>query len=254
MSTSGHIPRSKLRETLEKSIKELLPEAVKGFPQIDSCIGYMASPSAVFSRMNPEVKFSQAFIDSVSHTIVEEAISHNFIEKLRNHPDQFSEIMEEVNKMARPKTLKCVLDHCDGISEYLRYELHENNPRLRELTGHDPKPPSAQGKPPGSQINDNPQTVFASVENVGLGAKHVFSFQKNAEGKRNWAAGVLAYGGAGAVIDAGRRAILGSGEPNPETGKKQRQWTTIALEGTAGLGAIAAALKIAAKDMHFPGR
>lgn len=254
MSTPEYIPINKLRGRLEKSIKDLLPEAVKEMSQIDSCVGYMASPSAVLSKMYPEIKFTQAFIDSVSHAIVEDAMSCNFIEKLKSHPDQFSEVMEEVNNVARPQTLKCVLDHCEGVSEDLRELLHLSCPALRELTGYDPQPPSKRGQPSGSMANEPPGTVFSSVENVGLGAKHVFGFQKNAEGKRNWAAGALAYGGTGALVDAGRRAALGSGEPDPETGKKQRKWATVALEGTAGLGAIAAALKIAEKDMHLAGR
>jgi hypothetical protein len=98
-------------------------------------------------------------------------------------------------------------------------------------------------------------SVFGSVHNVGMGLRHTFGFQKSAEG-RNWGAGMLGYAGAIAILDGARRALIGTDvTPADENGYPQGDWKTKHhwLSGTAeaatGLGAIAAALKIAEKNI-----
>jgi hypothetical protein len=97
--------------------------------------------------------------------------------------------------------------------------------------------------------------LFSSVHNVGMGLCHIFGFRKGPEG-RNWGAGALGYAGALAVLDGARRAIIGTksaavdenGDPQEVSGT-ERRWLLGGTEAAAGLGAIAAALKIAEKNI-----
>jgi hypothetical protein len=107
----------------------------------------------------------------------------------------------------------------------------------------------------GAQSTAPAGPVFGSVRNVGMGLCHTFGFQKGVKG-RNWGAGALGYAGAIAVLDGGRRALIGTkvtaadenGVPQWDSGT-ERHWLAGATEAAAGLGTIAAALKIAEKNM-----
>ena len=85
--------------------------------------------------------------------------------------------------------------------------------------------------------------VFASVENVALGCRHVFNFKPGLNRERNMPVGLLAYGGVAAILHGGKRALVGSrGE---EEHKTTHHWVSGGAESLAGCAAIAAALKLA---------
>jgi hypothetical protein len=98
--------------------------------------------------------------------------------------------------------------------------------------------------------------VFARVSNVSMGLAHTFTFKPGVDRKRNWGAGALGYAGLIATLDGARRALIGTdatptdadGEP---IGPLQRNhhWIAGATESAVGLATIAAALKLAEKNI-----
>jgi len=89
--------------------------------------------------------------------------------------------------------------------------------------------------------------VFASVENVALGCRHVFNFKPGLSRERNIPVGLLAYGGVAAILHGGKRAFIGSRDE--EARQTTHHWVSGGAESLAGCAAIAAALKLAEKNI-----
>lgn len=93
--------------------------------------------------------------------------------------------------------------------------------------------------------------VFGSVKNVALGCSHTFRVRKGLDGTRNLAAGALAYGGAALLAHTAFRSLAGRYED--EQGYRHNRPASLVVEGLAGLGAIAAALKVTEKNILLRG-
>ena len=89
--------------------------------------------------------------------------------------------------------------------------------------------------------------VFASIENVGLGCRHVFNFKPGLNRERNIPHGLLAYAGVAAILHGGKRAFIGSHDEEERT--TTHHWVSGSAESLAGCAAIAAALKLAEKNI-----
>jgi hypothetical protein len=171
-------------------------------------------------------------------SLSEEALQ-NIVEAF--HPYNFSAHQEPLTRFFGRQ----LLHHAQEVRPegllWLARETEWSLESLQRLVGTETRAPAGR--------------IFSSVHNIGMGLCHTFGFQKGAEG-RNWGAGALGYAGALAILDGTRRALIGTqgsavdehGEPQWDAGT-ERHWLSGATEAAAGLSAIAAALKIAEKNM-----